>query len=258
MMTPPAPTDVITKHGRVNVFRHGSGPPVVVLHAAGGAGAWNDYFGLLAEHREVFAPDHLGFGLSDDLGEIDTMTAMADHYLDLLDVLGLEQVDLVGASLGGWLAAEIASIAPQRVRRLVLIAPAGLHVEGDPPADLFNMEPPDIVRSLYLDQRLADKALSVPLDDAQAEMAARDAQSFARLAQEPFVQNPELAGRLDAITAPTLVIAAEVDRVVPRSHSERYAELIDGAQLAVIPGCGHALYFERPAAVADVVLDFID
>jgi pimeloyl-ACP methyl ester carboxylesterase len=100
--TGPQPTRVAMGSGEVNLFRRGSGRPVVVLHAAGGAGAWNPYLQRLSEHFDVLAPDHPGFGRSDQLPEIETVPQLAQHYVRLLDALGLERIDLVGASFGGW------------------------------------------------------------------------------------------------------------------------------------------------------------
>jgi pimeloyl-ACP methyl ester carboxylesterase len=243
--------------GEVNLFRRGSGRPVVVLHAAGGAGAWNPYLQRLSEHFDVLAPDHPGFGRSDELPEIETVPQLAQHYVRLLDALGLERIDLVGASFGGWIAAELAAAAPDRVERLVLMAPAGLSVPGAEPADLFTMSPEQIVRALFLDRAVTDAALAAPPSEEVARQAARDGAAFARFARHPFLHDPGLPARLPSITARTLVLAAEVDEIIPRPHSEAYAAAIDGAALRVVPGCGHALYQELPDAVADEVIGFL-
>jgi pimeloyl-ACP methyl ester carboxylesterase len=255
----PTPTRVPLGSGEINLFRQGAGRPVVVLHAAGGAGAWNPYLEQLSEHFDVIAPDHPGFGLSDELPEVASMAELVEHYVALLDVLGLDRIDLVGASFGGWLAAELASSVPDRVERLVLMAPAGLHVADAPPADLLTMNPEHLVRALFFDSAVADAALSVPPTPEAAAQGARDGAAFARFATagEFFLHNPELPGRLPAITAPTLVLAAEEDKIVPRPHSEAYAAAIPGAQFRVVPRVGHALYQEDPAAVAAEVIGFL-
>ncbi|MDY7104776.1 MAG: alpha/beta fold hydrolase [Actinomycetota bacterium] len=253
----PVPVEHTTGSGTISMFRRGQGPPLLALHAAGGAGEWNEFLELLSAHHDVIAPDHPGFGRSDDLPEVDSMARLVAHYVRLLDDLGLDQVDVVGASFGGWIAAELASTVPDRVRRLVLMAPAGLDVPGAPPADLATMTPEQIVKALYLDPLAAVAVLSVPPTPEATARAERDARAFERFARSPFLHNPELPGRLAAITAPTLVLAAEEDRIIPRAHSEAYAAAVDGAVLDVVPGCGHALYFEQPAAVAEAVLGFL-
>ena len=246
-----------SRFGPVSMFRQGTGDPVLVLHAAGGAGMWNPYLERLSEHFDVIAPDHPGFGLSAELDGVDSIASLVEHYVSLLDTLELERVSVVGASLGGWLAAEIASTVPARIDRLVLMAPPGILIPDAPPADLFTMRPDEIVRALFLDPAKAEAMLATPLPPEAAAQAERDAASFAKYASEPFVHNPELPARLSRITAPTLVITPEVDAVIPREHSEAYAAAIKGAVLTVLPECGHALYFEDPDLVADEVINFL-
>ncbi len=253
----PAPSEARSRFGVSSLFRQGVGPPVLVLHAAGGAGMWNPYLDRLSENFDVIAPDHPGFGLSPALDGVDSIATLVEHYLSLLDSLGLDRVHVVGASLGGWLAAEIACTAPARIDRLVLMAPPGILIPEAPPADLFTMRPDEIVRALFLDPAKADALLAAPLPPEAAAQAERDAASFARYASDPFLHNPELPDRLSRITAPTLVITPDIDVVIPREHSEAYAAAINGATLVVLPQCGHALYFEDPDLVADEVIAFL-
>jgi pimeloyl-ACP methyl ester carboxylesterase len=215
------------------------------------------YLERLSEHFDVIAPDHPGFGLSPELDGVDSIASLVEHYISLLDALELERVSVVGASLGGWLAAEIACTAPERVDRLVLMAPPGILIPEAPPADLFTMKPDEIVRALFLDPAKAEAMLAAPLPPEAAAQAERDAATFARYASEPFLHNAELPGRLSRITASTLVITPAVDVVIPREHSEAYAAAINGAELLVLPQCGHALYFEEPDLVADEVINFL-
>lgn len=115
--------------GRVHLFRGGSGEPVLFLHAAGGAGAWLEFHGQLAGAGfDVIAPDHPGFAMSDDFPLVEAMDDLVYHYLDVLDALGLERVHVVGASFGGWIAAELAVAASHRLRSLTLLSAAGLRL----------------------------------------------------------------------------------------------------------------------------------
>ena len=129
----PAPSEARSRFGVSSLFRQGVGPPVLVLHAAGGAGMWNPYLDRLSENFDVIAPDHPGFGSSPALDGVDSIATLVEHYLSLLDSLGLDRVHVVGASLGGWLAAEIACTAPERIDRLVLMAPPGILIPEAPP-----------------------------------------------------------------------------------------------------------------------------
>ena len=112
--------------GRVHLLRGGQGEPVLFLHAAGGAGSWLEFHRRLAAGFDVIAPEHPGFGKSDDFDEVEAMDDLVYHYLDVMDRLGLDRPHVVGASFGGWVAAELAVAAPHRVGSLVLLAPAGV------------------------------------------------------------------------------------------------------------------------------------
>jgi pimeloyl-ACP methyl ester carboxylesterase len=236
--------------GEVQVLRGGDGPALVFLHASGGAGMWLPVHARLAQSFTVHAPDHPGFGGSGDFESLQDVTDLALHYVDLLGELGLERPAVVGTSFGGWIAAELAALAPQAVGKLVLVDPVGLYVEGAPVADLFIMDPARKVASLFADPSRA--AGLVPEDpDLDTIIAmARDEAAFARFAWQPFCHDPRLPRLLPRIEAPTLVLWGEQDAVVPLAHGERYAELIPGARLKTIPDCGHAAAIERPEVVA--------
>jgi pimeloyl-ACP methyl ester carboxylesterase len=120
----------------VHLFRGGTGEPVLFLHAAGGAGTWPEFNSRLAELFDVIAPDHPGFGKSDDFREADGADDLVYHYLDVLDALGLDTAHVVGASFGGWIAAELTVAAPHRVRSLTLVSAAGLRLPEHPVTDL--------------------------------------------------------------------------------------------------------------------------
>lgn len=243
--------------GRVHLLRGGDGPPLLFLHAAGGAGRWHEFHELLARRFTVFAPDHPGFGGSDQLADVDDMTDLVYHYLDVMDRLGLDRPHVVGGSFGGWLAAELAVAAPHAVGSLTLLSPAGLRLPEHPVADLFLMTPRQLAAALFHDPaKAADFFPADPgIDDYLA--AYRDMTALARFAWTPFMCNPKLARRLHRVTAPTRVVWPDDDRIVPVAHGRRYAELISGAELTVVEDCGHAMYFERPAEFAGVVTEFL-
>ena len=245
--------------GRGHMFRAGEGEPLLFLHAAGGAGAWLDFHRLLADGGyDVIAPDHPGFGKSDDFPEVEAMDDLVYHYLDLLDALGLERAHVVGASFGGWIAAELAVAAPHRVGSLALLSAAGLRLPEHPVPDIFLMPPAELVATLFHNPPLAPAPAASAAPDIDAVLAAyRDATALARFSWVPFLSNPKLERRLRRITAPTLVVAPSDDRLIPVAHAQRYASRITGARFAEVPDCGHAMYFERPAEFADVVLGFL-
>ncbi len=241
--------------GRVHLLRGGEGAPLLFLHAAGGAGHWLEFHELLARRFEVFAPDHPGFGGSDELSDVEAMDDLVYHYIDVIDRLGLDRPCVVGASLGGWLAAELAVAAPHLIGPLVLLSPAGLRVPGHLVTDIFFLKPPQLVEALFHDVGRSTFPTDPGIDDVLA--AYRDQTAAARFAWVPFFNNPKLERRLHRITARTLVVWPSDDRIVPIEHGHRYAQGIPGAQFTVVDDCGHAMYMERPAAFADVTADFL-
>jgi pimeloyl-ACP methyl ester carboxylesterase len=243
--------------GRVHLFRGGTGPPLLFLHAAGGAGQWLEFHELLAGRFEVFAPDHPGFGKSDDLPEVEDMSDLVYHYLDVIERLGLERPHVVGASFGGWVAAELAVAAPHMIGSLVLLSAAGLRLPDHPITDLFLMTPPQIAATLYNDPAQAAAFLPAEPDIDTILAAYRDAAALARFSWTPFLSNPKLERRLRRITAPTLVAWPGNDKLIPIAHGHRYAELIPNAEFAVVKDCGHAMYFERPAEFGELTVNFL-
>jgi pimeloyl-ACP methyl ester carboxylesterase len=243
--------------GRVHLFRGGEGPPLLFLHAAGGAGQWHEFHELLARRFEVIAPDHPGFGKSDELAEVEDMSDLVYHYLDVIERLGLDRPHVVGGSFGGWLAAELAVAAPHAIGSLVLLSAAGLRLPEHPIADLFRMTPPQLAATLFHDPAMAAAFLPAEPDVDAILAAYRDATALARFSWTPFLNNPKLERRLRRITAPTLVVWPSDDRLVPIEHGHRYAERIKDARFAVVQDCGHAMYFERPAEFAELTTDFL-
>jgi pimeloyl-ACP methyl ester carboxylesterase len=242
--------------GRAHVLRAGEGESVVFLHAAGGAGTWPEFHQRLAERFDVIAPDHPGFGKSDDFPEVEAIDDLVYHYLDVLDGLGLDRPHIVGASFGGWIAAELAVAAPHRVGSLVLLSAAGLRLPDHPATDLFLTPPAKLPEVLFHNPPPAPETTEEP--DLDTIIAAyREATSLARFCWVPFLNNPKLERRLRRITAPTLVVAPDDDRLIPTAHAKRYAEGIPHAAYQEVSDCGHAMYFEKPAEFAAAVTAFL-
>jgi pimeloyl-ACP methyl ester carboxylesterase len=246
--------------GRVHLLRGGTGEPVLFLHAAGGAGAWLEFHSLLAAAGfEVIAPDHPGFGKSDDFPEVEAIDDLVYHYLDVLDALGLERPHVVGASFGGWIAAELAVHSPHRIGSLTLLSAAGLRLPDHPVTDLFLLPPGRLMTTLFHNPPppVVDAGADAAPDLDAIIAAYREATSLARFSWVPFLSDPKLERRLGRITAPTLVVAPSDDRLIPVEHAKRYAAAIPGAVYAEVADCGHAMYFERPAAFATVITQFL-
>jgi len=252
----PEPTRLVVRDTPVNVLRTGSGPPLLYLHGAGAGGRWLGFQQKLAERFDVIAPTHPGHAGAPPAEWIEHISDLAFHYLDLMDTLDLPRVHLVGASLGGWIAAEMATMASVRLRSLVLIDPVGIKVEGWIYPFLFGMDLMDVVGMIFRNpvaaMALAPADLSI---DTIVEMY-RQSTAVARVAWNPYLYDPLLRRRLARITAPTLLAWGAHDRLAPLQCAEAWRKEIPGATLRVFDDSGHVPHIEEPDAVAAAVAEF--
>lgn len=234
----------------------GEGPPLLFLHGAGGGGRWLPFHAALARRFTLYCPSHPGHGGSPPAEWIQHVSDLAFHYLDLLDELRLPAVHLAGASFGGWIAAEVATMASHRLRSLVLIDPVGIKVEGWIYPFLFGMDLPELVGMLFHDPV---NALALAPADQSAETLLelyRERTAVARVSWNPHLYDPLLRRRLGRITAPTLLCWGAHDRLAPHVCAEAWQEEIPGARLVEFAGSGHVPHLEEPAAVAAAVSAF--
>ncbi len=152
-------TKLAVRGCNITLMRGGAGRPLLMLHGAGGAGSWLPYMADLAARHDVIVPEHPGFGASDTPDWLDTIPDLANFYLDFLDQLDLKNVDLVGFSLGGWIAAELAVRNTSRLASLTLVAAAGIHVKGVAQVDSFLRNDEQRVRDFFHDPKRADEML---------------------------------------------------------------------------------------------------
>jgi pimeloyl-ACP methyl ester carboxylesterase len=237
----------------VALRRRGEGRPLLFLHGAGFTGKWLRFHEALAAGADVIAPEHPGYGASPERESIEGFDDLVLHYDDLRAALGLDEpFDLVGVSLGGWIAADYALFYPEKLRSLTLLVPAGL----EPPiVDLFAADPEVIFTTLFNDFTNVGEVMVDPEDIDVAVHLYEEASTLAKLAWNPRYDR-KLERRLPRVTCPTLIVGAENDRLFDNSVPERFAELIPNAQLTRIPGTGHALVIEQPEATAKAILDF--
>jgi pimeloyl-ACP methyl ester carboxylesterase len=241
--------------------RKGSGPATLFLHGAGGTRMWLPFYEQMAASVDFVAPEHPGFGDTPTPEWLEGFDDLVLHYRDVLDALGLDRVHLVGFSLGGWIAANIAIFAPDRVKSLTLIAPAGLRIPGSPMTDFMRMPPegiPDILFNGATEHYL--EFLPDPHDLDTAIRGYGEATTFARLVWNPRYDR-KLDHRLARVTVPALVIEPDEDRLIPNVHCARWAELLPNARLERVSGVerptGHGLIMQEPGRTADVIAGFI-
>lgn len=252
-------TFLILRGTTIQLLSAGSGEPLLYLHSAGGEVEWFPFFAHLSRVFTLYVPLHPGFGKSEGLEKIDTMEDLVFHYTDLMDHLSLTQPYVVGLSLGGWLAAELATRYSHRIRKLVLIDAVGLRVPGTPIADIFAASPEETRRLLFHDPQseLAVRLVPDVPSPQLLENILRAREATARVGWNPLLCNPKLRERLYRITVPTLVIWGESDRFVPVAHGKAYQEGIAGAKFVVLEQCGHMPPLEKPEETARVVTQFL-
>lgn len=241
---------------RVRLATAGSGPTLLYLHGAGGF-SWYPMLERLTERHRVLAPEHPGFGHAAEVpGWLAGISDLAYFYLDFLAKLDLQQVHLVGHSLGGWTAAEIAIRSTARLKSVSLLAPAGVPAENVPYGDIFLWTQEEHARNSFFDQRLAEERMR-GLENIDQDVMLQNRAAAARLGWSPRLHNPQLPRWLHRIDVPTLVVWGEEDRICPFELSRTFLENMAGARLCALPRTGHALHTERPAEVAVRLAAFI-
>lgn len=241
---------------RTHYRRGGKGSPLVFLHGAGGVMGVLPFMERLAGRFDVVVPDHPGYGRSDEPAWLENIHDVAYFYLDFLERLGLEKVVLAGASMGGWMALEVAVRDTSRLRALVLNAPAGVAAPGVEPVDLFLLSPEESVRHLVHDPKLAEERLARPMPPEALDTVLKNRHTTARLAWEPRLQDPHLPKWLHRIDVPVCIVWGAQDRVLPVGIAHELKRLMPKAELNILEGCGHLVQEEKVAEYCDIVFRF--
>jgi pimeloyl-ACP methyl ester carboxylesterase len=239
--------------------RAGKGAPLLFLHGVQGLPGPIAALDLLAQSFDVVAPDHPGFGTSDRSDQVIDVPDLSFFYLDLLDALDLRAVHVVGASLGGWIAMEMAVRSTARIKSLTLIDAAGIHVPGVPRGDMFIASAAELGRLLFASEDAAT-AWAARWHEAPALLETNDKNrhAAAQYTWQPRLYDPRLEKWLHRIDVPTQILWGEADRLIPKAHGEALQRLIPGAALSLLPGCGHMAEIERPDIVVNEVKRFIE
>jgi pimeloyl-ACP methyl ester carboxylesterase len=241
---------------KLNIHRMGEGEPLLFLHGAQGLDGTEPALAGLARHFDVIAPDHPGFGRSEDSELVDDVRDLALFYLDLLDALALKHVHVVGQCIGGWVALEMAVTSSARFKSLVLVNSAGIRLKGVPRGDMFLSSEDDLLKLLFARdgaEWLKRWRATPQLED----IYDRNRAAAAKLSWSPRLCNPKLDRWLHRIDVPTHIIWGEENRLIPPAYAQALNELIAGSSVSIVPGCAHLLHIEQPQIFAEDVFRFI-
>jgi pimeloyl-ACP methyl ester carboxylesterase len=245
----------------LTVVQGGSGQPVLVLHEELGDPGWLQWHSELARSRTLIIPQHPGFGKSPQIRWIRNVRDLACFYSRLLREQGLAPIDVIGSSLGGWIAAEMAVNDAKQFRHMVLVGATGIKPPEGDIADLFT-----VTARSYLSASVHDQAGTPEFatlyggaqTPAQFE-AWEDARAeTSRIAWQPYMFNPSLPHLLEGVVGlPTLLVWGHQDRIVPLSAAEVYHKSIAGSELMVLDRCGHRPEIEKQAEFSQRVQKFL-
>lgn len=230
----------------------GTGSPVLFLHGAAGFQGWTPFFEKLGARHRVMAPEHPGFGLSDGQEWADSIDRLADFYVKFLSRGDHGPVHLIGSSLGGWLASEIAIRDQSLLRSLVLIAPAGFPSPDIPLPDMLSWSYEQLMRNVFANPAIAEQVLSIPLTEAQVDLRSRNSKAVARLGRNGFA-NPRLPELLGGLEVQTTIIWGDTDRIVPVEYAPLWKQALPEAELHVLPYCGHLPHAEKLNEVMELI-----
>jgi pimeloyl-ACP methyl ester carboxylesterase len=243
------------------VIAHGgTGPPALVLHHDIGAPERPVFYDALARDFTVFAPSHPGYDGSPRPAWMRNVRDMAVVYHGLLAQHAATRdpgtVTLIGLGFGGWIAAEMATMAPRDFRRLVLVGAMGLRPERGEILDQALVSYIDYVRAGFADQQAFDRVFGAEPPTSRLEQWDLNREMTFRIAWKPYMYNASMPHLLGAVSIPTLVVWGAQDAIVPRECGERYTKALANARLEIVEGAGHFVDMEKPDELARLVARF--
>ncbi|MBP0437354.1 alpha/beta fold hydrolase [Tianweitania sediminis] len=242
------------------VFMGGSGSPLVFFHGFEQHPGAASFLKRLAQGRTVLAPEHPGFGQSGGFTDLTDILDLILHYRTWLTPIVAEHgaVDLVGHSLGGMFAAEVAVACPDLVRRLVLVDAYGLWLDDHPMPDPFAIPQKAFDEAKWADPARAPRETNSFEGDAKHYIFYRS-QNLGSASKFMWpIPDRGLARRLKHLRVPTLVLHGSDDGLVPPVYAEAWGAAIPGAEVKILRGAGHLPMVETEDAFLEALREFLD
>lgn len=242
---------------KVHMTRGGEGAPVLVLHRDIGMPATSAFHDRLVKSADVIIPHHPGWGGSQRADWMRSVRDLAVMHRGLLAELGIREAALIGLGFGGWIAAEMATMAPADVAKLVLVGPMGVKPSRGDILDQAIVSYIDYARAGFHDQKAFDKIYDAEPSTDQLEAWDIAREMCFRIAWKPYMYSQALPHLLGNVRIPVLLVWGDEDRIVPLSAADRYLAALPNAKLEVIRDCGHCVDLEQPVRLAELVTPFI-
>jgi pimeloyl-ACP methyl ester carboxylesterase len=253
---PLAGREVVVAGLQLHTSEGGSGtPPFVVLHHSTGP-LWTPFYDALAAHRAVVAPDLSGYGRSQRPDAARSPRDLAILWLRALDELEPDPVHIVGLGLGGWIAAEIATMAPRRLASMTLVGAAGVKPRNGFIHDPMMSSWTDYARLGFHDESRFEKVIGSEPSDDLITLWDHSREMTARVTWKPWMWSVQLPSLLRGVATPSLVVWGRHDQIVPMDCGEQYCELLADARLEIVEDAGHTVDLEQPELLARLIAEF--
>ena len=227
---------------QLQVVRGGQGTPLLILHGEMGHPGWMKYHEALAGRFSLMIPSHPGFGTTPRLDWIMTVGDLAGWYHGALEDLGIDRINILAFSFGGWLASEMAAMCSHRINKLALVSPMGIKPLTGEIFDMYLVTATEFLEKSFLEPKNTPEyevILPEEPDADQVEEWAVAREESCRLSWKPYMHNPALFHHLERVKLDTLILWGKQDAVVPVSTADIFHESIRGSQLEIIDDCGH-------------------
>jgi pimeloyl-ACP methyl ester carboxylesterase len=246
---------------QVQLRTGGTGAPLLILHGEVGVPGWLQAYEALAQHFTVYVPSLPGFGQSARVDWISSIRDVAAWVAWFVRDLQLPQpLPVIGFSMGGWVAAEIATVNAAIFTRMVLVAPAGVKPEAGEIWDYFAHSGREAFEQAFYNPAQAPEYAQyygrewTPEEEGQVES---NREMAARLLWKPYMRSHTLRALLRGIATPTLLVWGREDKIIPYSVSQLYQQAIPGATVRLLEACGHMPEMEQPGEFTRAVVDFL-
>jgi len=255
-MTTNTINDLYADDLQVTIDQQGQGRPLLLLHGGGGPPSMGPLPSALSADFEVIAPVHPGFAGTPRPDWYTGIDDIALTYLQLLEQRNLRDVLVIGSSIGGWIASEMAVRDHERITGTVLLNAVGINVQGIELADFFSLTPQELIAYSFHNPAAAPDPTKLP--QQARDIQAANAATLAVYAREPYMHDPKLRRRLALVPTPVLAIWGQSDQIAPEPYGRAYAASFPNGRFEPIPEAGHLPHLEQPEQVLQAILRFAD